>query len=217
MTAAKSEVKKKKPAPKVAAVKTYRKLTPAQRAESAALWRAGTVTLVDLGKKYDRRPEVFSRLFTDMGIKRGEGAIEAAKKITEAVEARTLSDLDETMRKIALMRNEHYVMSHGLAKYAWNELARARVAKLDIAGLKDVMVTLKLAGEIIGNSRKELFTVLNVEKHEQDENNNDLPELTVRELTHAELKQLQNAASKELSLECDPGEEMTPVDFGDGL
>jgi hypothetical protein len=104
-------------------------------------------------------------------------------------------------------------MANGLAKLAWQELVRARNEKIDIAQLKDVMVTLKLAGDVIGNSRKELFAVLNVEKHDQVEDFDELPELTVRELTGGEITQLQNqTVDDEMGFDSDAGEDMLPDD-----
>lgn len=167
-----------------------RPLTVAQKAEAIALWRSGSVTLEDLSKKFGKRPEAFSRLFKRMGIEKGSTLAESAKKLESVVEARTLTDLEETLKKIAATKDEHFKMSSGLARLAWSELVRARQAGTDIAGLKDLMVTLKLAGDVIGNARKELFAVLNVEKHEQTPDLDELPELTVRELTQAEVTDL---------------------------
>lgn len=194
---------------------TYRQLTVAQKAEAVALWRSGTVTLEDLSKKYKKRPETLSRLFTRMGIVKGSGAAEAAKKVMETVEARTLSDVEETVRRIHATRNEHFVMSTHLAKIAWAEILRARKAEVDLATLKDVMTTLKLAGDVIGNARKELFAILDVEKHSKEEDFENLPELTVRELTTGEMLQLQSqTAGDDMGL--DAGAEMMPDDYAEG-
>lgn len=207
----KVEPKKKRATPKATATHNpFRKLTVSQRAEAAALWRTGTVTLEDLSKKFKKRPEAISRLLKAMGAIKGEGALEAAKKIAETIEARTLSDTEETMRRIASTREEHFKMAGGLAKLAWSELVRARQAGTDIANLKDLMTTLKLAGDVIGNARKELFAVLNVEKHELEEGFDHLPELTVRELTGVEISLLQAQPAEELTLESDVGGEMMP-------
>lgn len=168
------------------------RLTPAERAEAAALFRSGTVTLEDLSKKFKKRPEAFSRLFKRMGIEKGSVAVEAAKKVEEAAEIHVVTDLQETLRKIKKTKDDHYKMAQGLAMIAWQEIARARTAGVALETLKDTMVTLKLAGDVIANSRKELFSVLNVEKHDQDADLDELPELTVRELTNNEIDQLKN-------------------------
>lgn len=88
-----TEADKKKPKKPV----TYRQLTVAQKAEAVALWRTGSVTLEELGKKYKKHPETLSRLFTRMGIEKGSGAAEAVRKVMATVEARTLSDTEETV------------------------------------------------------------------------------------------------------------------------
>ena len=68
-------------------------------------------------------------------------------------------------------------MSSALAKIAFAEITRARTAGLKIDSLKDTMMTLKLAGEIVGNARKELYALLRVEEHEKEKELDDLPEL----------------------------------------
>jgi hypothetical protein len=182
-------------------------LTVAQKAEAAALWRSGAVTLDDLAKKFKKTPEMFSRLFSRMGIKKGEGVPalvkEAEKKITE----RVLSDTEETLKRIAQVKESHYQMSRQLAVLAFRDLQQARAAELDIAKLKETMLVYKLIGDIVGNSRKELFEILNVEKHEAQSDLDDLPDLTVRELTQSEILQLQDA----------PIESEDGADLGEGM
>lgn len=195
----------------------FRKLTVSQKAEAAALWRTGTMTLDDLGRRFKKRPDAMSRILKAMGVEKGEGAIAAAKKIADEIEAKTMNSSEEAIRKILATRDEHFKMSRGLAQLAWSELVRARQANLDLGSLKDVMTTLKLAGDVIGGARKELFEILNVEKHEKTESFDELPELVVRELTGNEIGQLQLAAEEDLELENDVGAEMLPDDGKEGL
>jgi hypothetical protein len=187
-------------------------LTVAQKAEAVALWRGGEVTLEDLSKKFKKRPETFSRLFSRMGIKKGAASEELAKKMAAKVEARALSSVDEQLTRIAAMKDEQYKMQSGLAKIAWAEIVRARQAGLDLAGLKELMQTIKLAGEIFGNARKELYTVLGVEEMDKREEFDDLPELTVRELTQNEVGQLRDTVSEDDALDTDPGATLTSDD-----
>jgi hypothetical protein len=196
--------KKKKPATGVA----YKRLTVAEKAEAIALYRSGKVTLDDLGKKFKKRPEAFSRLFTRMGIVKGAAIEEMSKKLEAVVEARALSDVEETLKKIAQTRDEHFRMSSSLAKFAWAELIRARQAGIDIATLKDLMTTLKIAGEVVGSARKELFAILNVDKHDKESDFENLPELTVRELSGSELLQLQSQSVEDLNEDGDAGDDM---------
>lgn len=169
------------------------------------------MTLVDLAKRFDKRPETFSKLFTRMGIKKGEAAEEHAKKTAAVIEARLIGDAEEHARRIAQAKEEHYKMSSGLAKLAWAEIVRARQADLKIDGLKDTMQTLRLASEVIANARKELWQVLGIEEADKKKDFEDLPELTVRELTGSEISQLQGQTEiDELSGDGDVGADMLP-------
>lgn len=188
-----------------------RNLTLSQKAEAAALWKSGSVTLEALGKRFKKRPQAFSRLFKKMGIEKGADVAAAIKKVTDASEARMLTSTEETLKKILAMKDDHFKMASGLARLAWNEIVRAKTEKIDIASLKELMITLKLAGEVISNGRKEISYVLNVEKHDKDVDPNELPELTVRELTGNEVVQLREQ-NGEGDLDSDMGVSMMPED-----
>lgn len=169
-----------------------RSLTVAQRAEAASLWRSGSVTLDDLAKKFKKRPETFSRLFTRMGVEKGSGAAAAMRKAEEAIAARTATDAEETLKRIAQVKDTHFKMTQSIAVMAFRELQQAKTAGIDVAGLKDALGSYKLMTEILGNSRKELWALLSVEKHDATEELSDLPDLTVRELTQSEVAQLRD-------------------------
>ena len=96
----------------------FRKLTVSQKAEAAALWRTGTMTLDDLGRRFKKRPDAMSRILKAMGVEKGEGAIAAAKKIADEIEAKTMNSSEEAIRKILATRDEHFKMSRGLAQLA---------------------------------------------------------------------------------------------------
>ncbi|QFZ84613.1 hypothetical protein GFK26_18470 [Variovorax paradoxus] len=200
--AAKSPAKKRPARPKI-----NRKLTPEQRAEAAALWRAGSVTLDDLSKKFGKRPENFSRMFRNMGIVKGSAVAETEKKMAEEVAARAASNVSRELERIATMKDQHFQMSSSLAKIAFAEITRARQAGLKLESLKDTMLTLKLAGEIIGNSRKEQYALLRVEEHDKDTELEDLPELQVRELSQEQILEMQSRQ---------PIDELDDAGFDDG-
>ncbi len=166
-------------------------LTIPEKAEAIALWRAGAVTLDDLAKKFKKRPETFSRLFTRMGIEKGSGAAAAVKKAEEAIAAKVATEAEETIKRIAQVKDSHFKMSQALAVMAFRELQQAKAAGLDVGSLKDAMAVYKLASDVVGNSRKELWSVLNVERHESSGDMDDLPELTVRELSQSEIDELR--------------------------
>lgn len=186
-------------------------LTVRQKAEAAALWRSGSVTLEDLSKKYGKRTETFSRLFKRMGIEKGSGAAAAVKKAEEAITARVVSDIEETFKRISTVKESHFRMSQALAVMAFKDIQQAKAAGLDIGKLRDVMSVYKMAGEIVGNSRKELYEILDVAKHDKEKEDDDLPDLTVRELTQGEVDQLRDTVPEDLD-GADLGEGMLDLD-----
>lgn len=188
------------------------KLTTSQKAEAVALWRTGDVTLEFLAKKFGKRPETFSRLFSRMGIKKGSEAAAAAAKIASTIESHKLTEVEETLNRIKKVKEDHYKMSTGLAQLVWAEIVRARKADLPLDKLKEVFASLKLAGEVISNSRKELYDLLGIEEADKRGDLDELPELTVRELTQGETEQLRNAASEEDALLGDAGSGMIDVE-----
>lgn len=212
------EEKAKPKAKSKSTIRPYKNLTVSQKAEAIALYRSGKVTLEDLSKKFGKRPEAFSRLFKRLEITKGGAIPDMAKKLEAVVEEAVVSELQKTLNKIATTKDEHYRMASAIAKLAWAEIVRARTAGTDIAGLKDFMATLKTTGEIIGSARKELFAILNVDKYEQESEFENLPELTVRELTNTELFQLQNQSVDDLGVEStDVGEGMMSDTLAEGL
>lgn len=179
-----------------AKVKSVRKLTVAEKAEIAALYRTGSFSLDALALKFKKSKVTIAKVIKDMGIKKGDAAEAAAKKLAETIEHRVLTDAEETMRRIAKVRQEHYGMASALAHMAFKKVLNAERTGVDIASLKDVMITLKLAGDVVGNARKELFDILDVERYANQEDMTDLPELMVRELMPEEITQLQHQADE---------------------
>lgn len=197
--------------------KASRNLSVREKAQAVALWREGTVTLDDLAKRFKRRPETFSRLFKAMGIVKGSGAAEALKKAEEATTKHIVTDVEETLRRIAQVKEHHYKMVSAVSSMAFRELSNAKKAEVDVAKLKETMATYKLLNEILATSRKELFEILNVEKHDAASELDDLPDLTVRELTSNEVDELRNAPDDD-GLDDDMGDEMLDLeDDSEGL
>lgn len=173
-------------------------LTPRQRAEAVSLWRSGTVTLADLSKKFGKRPETFSRMFTKMGIEKGTDVATASAEATTAAVADAMasavkSQLDETLDRIHKVKERHYSMSQMLAQMAFQDVQRARASGMDVGELRKTMAVYKMAAETLAITRREAYDLLNVPKHEQSEEMDDLPDLTVRELTQNEVDALRDA------------------------
>lgn len=173
-------------------------LTPRQRAEAAALWRSGTVTLQDLSARFGKRPETFSRLFARMGIEKGTAveaasAAAAASAVAAAVEEKVRTELDETLDRIRKVKERNYSMSQMLAQMAFQDVHKARSAGIDVGSLRKTMAVYKMAAEVLSITRKEAYDLLNVPKMEAMEDIDDLPDLTVRELTQNEVNQLRDS------------------------
>lgn len=198
--------------------KASRNLSVREKAQAVALWREGTVTLDDLAKRFKRRPETFSRLFKAMGVAKGSGAAEALKKAEEATTRHIVSDVEETLRRIAQVKDSHFKMTQRVSFLAFQEMQNAKKAEVDVAKLKETMMTYKILNEILATSRKELFEILNVEKHDAASELDDLPDLTVRELTANEVDELRNASGDD-GLDDDMGDDMLDLedDLEDGL
>jgi hypothetical protein len=169
-------------------------LTASQKGEAIALWKSGTVTLEDLAVRFNKRRETMGKMLKAAGAVKGSDAADIAAKAAAAVETRLLGDVEVHMQRIAQAKEQHFKMTDGLAKLAWSEIVRARQGGVDIAGLKDLMQTLKLAGDVIGGARKELWVVLGIEEYDNSKDLEDLPELTVRELSQDEVTELASKA-----------------------
>lgn len=189
-----------------------RKLTISQKAEAVSMWRTGSVTLEDLARKFKKRPETFSRLFKAMGIEKGSGAEEATKRIVERAEERIVNKTAETLRKIEEAKQRHIAWADGIARLTWAEISKVRAAGTALSDVKDNILTLKIASEVMSNSRKEIYTLMEVEKHEKTQEMDDLPELTVRELTPNEVIQLRDQ-----SIEDDDMLGELPDELGEGM
>lgn len=173
--------------------KRITQLTPGEKAEAVMLWRTGEVTLQVLAEKFNKRPETMSRLFTEMGITKGEAAKEHQAKVTAEVEAKLLSDVSVTAARIAKIKEEHFKMADSLGKLVWKEIVECKQAGRKLDTLRNTMHTLQLASTTLGKVRAELYDILQVEKHEKEDDDDSLPELTVRELTSIETAQIRGA------------------------
>lgn len=165
----------------------------AQKAEAVALWRSGEVTLDDLAARYKKRPETFSRMFKDMGITKGEAAREHQAKVAAVVETQLLKDAEVLAARIAKLKEQAFLRADGLAKLIWNEIVKAQQANKGFESIRGSMQALNLAAATLGKIREEQYLILQVEKHDLEDEDDTLPDLTVRELTLDEIAQLNDA------------------------
>lgn len=192
-------------------------LTPVEKAEAAALWRSGEVTLEFLSKKFKKRPTAFSRLFKEMGIQKGEMAKAHQAKVTAEIESRLLSDASTHANRIAKVKEEHFRMADSMGKLVWQEIVAAKREGKKIENLRGTMQTLQLAMATMSKAREELYRILRVEEFEKEDEDNSLPELTVRELTSDETQQIRSTKQQdEDSLELEELEDLPSETPGTG-
>jgi len=205
-----SEPKKTFPNPRKSYPKTIRsskRMTPAQWAEAEALWESGQVTLVDLAKKFDKAEETFSRYFKKKGMKKGAKKEEHAEKVKERVADAIADDATVLASRIRETKEEHYQMARAIGKLTWREVLKAQTAgsvagsTAEFRSLREAMTVLKLA-------REERWAVLGLDNPDT-ENDANLPDLVIQELTAGQIEamqadQEQDLALQSLNLEEDP-------------
>lgn len=189
--------------------KRVRHLTPAEKAEAIALWKAGTVTLDDLCVRFKKDRSTFLRLFKDAGVEKGEAKAEVERKVAETVSAMVLDDAAVLAKRIKDTKEDQYRFVNGVSKLAWNIIVTAQQEKRPPATYATDMKSLEMAMRVFKMSREEKYTLLGINP---DEENDDkpLPELRVQELTAQDIKELHERslmADDELGLNESLGDE----------
>ena len=197
-----SEPKKTFPNPRKSYPKTIRssrRMTPAQWAEAEALWESGQVTLVDLAKKFDKAEETFSRYFKKKGLKKGAKKDEHAEKVKEKVADAITDDATVLASRIRETKEEHYQMARAIGKLTWREVLKAQTngsvagSTAEFKSLKEAMTVLKLV-------REERWAVLGLDNPDT-ENDANLPDLVIQELTADQIEAMQAAQEEDLALQ----------------
>lgn len=197
-----SEPKNTFPNPRKSYPKTIRsskRMRPAQWAEAEALWESGQVTLVDLAKKFDKAEETFSRHFKKKGLKKGAKKDEHAEKVKEKVADAIADDATVLASRIRETKEEHYQMARAIGKLTWREVLKAQTAGSvaastpEFKSLKEAMTVLKLV-------REERWAVLGLDNPDT-ENDANLPDLVIQELTADQIEAMQEEQEKDLALQ----------------
>ncbi len=194
-----------------------RHLTPAEKAEAIALWKAGTVTLDDLCVRFKKDRSTFWRLFKDAGVEKGEAKAEIEKKVSETVSSMVLDDAGVLAKRIKDTKEDHYRFVNGISKLAWNIIVTAQQEKRTPATYATDMKSLEMAMRVFKMSREEKYALLGISP---DDENDDkpLPELRVQELTAQDIKELHERslmADDELGLNETLGDEELIADVVD--
>lgn len=185
-----------------------RHLTLTQRAEAIALWRAGSVTLDDLCKKFKKDRSTFLRLFKEAEVEKGDLKVEVERKAKEAVEATFVDEAAELAKRIRDMKEESIKYITGIQRLAWNTIVVAQQEKRAPATYATDMKALEMAMRVFKMGREEKYILFNVA--EQDNEDKPLPDLVVQELTAQDIQELHERslmADDELGLDETLGDE----------
>lgn len=188
---------KRKSYPKT--IRSSKRMTPAQWAEAESLWESGQVTLADLAKKFNKAEETFSRYFKGKGLKKGAKAAEHAEKVKEKVADAIADDATVLAQRIRETKEEHYQMARAIGKLTWREVLKAQsggsIAEStpEFKSLKEAMTVLKLV-------REERWAVLGLDNPDT-ENDANLPELVIQELTAEQIEEMQREQEADLGLQ----------------
>ena len=162
-------------------------LTLVQKAEAIALWKAGSVTLDDLAKKFKKDPSTFARLFREGEIVKGSESEAIVRKVTEMVEQSIVTDSAILAQRIKETKEDHFKMARGVAKLTWSLLLSARQENRPMGLLAADMKALQSAAIIFKLTREESYAVLGI-KNDDDNGDRPLPDLVVQELTAKDIK-----------------------------
>ena len=188
--------------------KESKRLTPAQWAEIQALWEGGTVTLKELSERFDVSEPSLSRGLKKRGAVKGSRAGEigraAAKAATAAATAEAESFAARRRRRIEETKESHYKWAETIGKLMMAELAKAQAAGVAFGTTLKSMQALRLAAAGLKDVREERYALLDVDS-EVDQTS--LPELTIRELSQAEIDTLRDTEEDDLM----PKEPVEPV------
>lgn len=188
-------------------------LTPKERAEAIALWESGSVTLEQLAKKYGKTVGTFAKLFAKAGVKRGSKAEAMEKKVAAELEKTATAEARIIADRIRETKNNAYRLASGIEKLIAFEINEAQKDKVHISTRKENVKTLKVMADTIAQTWNIRAAILNLDKEDNDDH--DLPELRISELTVEQIKKMvaQDSINSALDNELDALDALpNPVD-----
>lgn len=182
----------KKPAVKKKPIRRGKQLSPSEKAEAIALWKAGTVTLDQLSDRFHRDRSTFVRLFNSEDVTKGESREILDRKAEEAVASTAVADAITLSNRIRETKEDHYSFARFLQKANANILAKALKENRSIGSEIANISALNKIAQTAKIIREERFALLGL--NDQAEGDGDtLPELVLKVLTDDEIKSMQNA------------------------
>lgn len=201
----------KTPSKAKAKPKRVKQLTSSEKAEAIALWRAGSVTLDDLAKKFNRDRTTFSRLFNNVGVMKGEAREEHEKKVTETVEAAALGEAALIAQRIRDTKERHYRLAELIEKLMSDLIIKAKKENRAIGTVAGDLKALQYAIQTAKAAREEKYAVLGLNEKEADDTG-ELPDLVLQELTAEDVKKMHQSQLAE-----DEDFDMSIGNFDEGM
>ena len=166
-------------------------MTPKEWREAEALWASGTVTIVDLAKKFNRHRMTFMNHFKKKGIKKGSKADKIAEKAHARMEKEAENDAAIIAARIRETKDDHYKMAAGLAKLTWAEILKAKQDGVALGTIQMNLKSLDIAMSALKKAREERYSVLGLDRPDAVDEN-DVPELVISELTAEQIEMLRS-------------------------
>lgn len=165
-------------------------------AEIEALWATGNATLEELETKFDVNRTTISLRMKAKGITKGCKAEEHRRQVADEVARASTNDASVVAGRIRDTKEEHYKMSQGLAKLAWNEILEAKKGKVPLSTVTPNLKAIEVAMNVMQKARMERWAVLGLDKPDSVDVS-DLPELMVNELTADQIQVLRDRDFRE--------------------
>lgn len=195
-----------------------KRLKPSEYAEAISLWELGEVTVEDLEKKFGMRASSWASYFSRNKVKKGSRAKELAEKTKAAVNAAVNLDAELRAKRAFDTKNETYRVTEMLRKLVAATIVEARTKGHPIGSVQNDLKAIKEAAAAIKICREEAFAVLGI-TIDGEKDKEDIPELTIKQLTPEQITQLQKAPGApdldELDMEVRPSGEGDVVEGED--
>ena len=167
-----------------------KRLTERQKATAIALWESGEVTLEEIAKRFGRTTRAMSYVFDKAGAEKGSKRAQVHAEVTKQVNEQIVGDAGVMAAKIRETKDSHYAAAKVIAGLIQKQLVSAQQKAQPFATVQNEIKTLKLAAEALATLREERFILLGIADGEKG-NEDELPELTIQEMTAEQILDMQ--------------------------
>jgi AcrR family transcriptional regulator len=174
-----------------------KRLTAAQWTEICTLWELGEVKIDELAKRFDVSRQSIMRHFKKNGIVRNSRKSDVRTAIVAGVASATTSAVianfaDKRKQRIEDTREAHYQAADYLSRLTNKLITDALRASKPVSSIKEDIKALRMASAIQEQSFRIRIDVLNAD---QEIDENELPTLTIEDLTDEDIASIQTKTS----------------------